>query len=105
MTALIKGILCNWLVCMAVYMASGASSLPGKMVAIFFPISAFVSMGFEHSVANMFLLPLGMLRGAEITIADMFIKNIIPVTIGNIIGGAGAVAIGFHSAFGSKKSE
>ena len=58
-TMFVRGILCNWLVSMAVYMASGCSSAGSKMVAIFFPISAFVALGLEHSVANMFLIPLG----------------------------------------------
>merc|ERR1719198_1952601 len=56
-TALVRGILCNWLVCMAVWMASMAKDLPGKIVAIWFPISAFVALGLEHSVANMFIIP------------------------------------------------
>jgi formate/nitrite transporter FocA (FNT family) len=54
--AFIRGILCNWLVCMAVYMASGCASLAGKMVAVWFPISAFVALGLDHSVANMFIV-------------------------------------------------
>lgn len=57
-TVFIRGILCNWLVCMAVYMASGCASLAGKMVAVWFPISAFVALGLEHSVANMFIVSL-----------------------------------------------
>lgn len=60
----------------------------GKMTAVWFPISAFVALGLDHSVANMFIIPLGMLRGAEITIGQMFMKNLIPVTLGNIVGGA-----------------
>lgn len=54
--AFVRGILCNWLVCMAVYMASGCASLAGKMVAVWFPISAFVALGLDHSVANMFIV-------------------------------------------------
>ena len=61
-TALIRGVLCNWLVCMAVYLASHARDVGGKMVAIWFPISAFVAMGLEHSVANMFLVPLAIMQ-------------------------------------------
>jgi len=87
-TAFVRGILCNWLVCMAVYMASGCSSMAGKMTAVWFPISAFVALGLDHSVANMFIIPLGMMRGAEITLGQMFVKNLIPVTLGNIVGGA-----------------
>jgi formate/nitrite transporter len=86
--AFVRGLLCNWLIAMAVYIASGCSSMTGKMVAIWFPISAFVALGLDNSVANMFLIPLGILRGAPITIRQMLIKNLIPVTLGNIVGGA-----------------
>lgn len=106
--AFVRGILCNWLVCMAVYMASGCSTMIGKMTAVWFPISAFVALGLDHSVANMFIIPLGMLRGAEITVGQMFLKNLIPVTLGNIVGGALCVMAPFGSAFGNwgkKKSE
>jgi formate/nitrite transporter len=98
--AFVRGILCNWLVCMAVYMASGCSTLIGKMTAVWFPISAFVALGLDHSVANMFIIPLGMLRGADITIAQMFVKNLIPVTLGNIVGGAVAVMAPFGLSYG-----
>lgn len=84
----VRGILCNWLVCMAVYMASGCSTMIGKMTAVWFPISAFVALGLDHSVANMFIIPLGIMRGADITVSQMFLKNLIPVTLGNIVGGA-----------------
>ena len=85
---------------MAVYMASGCASLAGKMVAVWFPISAFVALGFDHSVANMFIIPLGMMRGAEITVSDFLMKNLIPVTLGNIVGGALCVMGLYGSAFG-----
>jgi len=98
--ALVRGILCNWLVCMAVYMASGCKSMAGKMTAVWFPISSFVALGLDHSVANMFIIPLGILRGAEITIGQMFVKNLIPVTIGNIIGGAFFVMAPYGNVFG-----
>ena len=103
----VRGIMCNWLVCMAVYMASGCKSLIGKMTAVWFPISAFVALGLDHSVANMFLLPLGIMRGAEITIGQMFLKNLIPVTLGNILGGAFFVMAPFGTTFGNwvKRSE
>ncbi|GAX29604.1 hypothetical protein FisN_2Hh163 [Fistulifera solaris] len=98
--AFTRGLMCNWLVCMAVYMASGCSSMIGKMTAVWFPISAFVALGLDHSVANMCLIPLGMMRGAEITIAQMFTKNLIPVTLGNIVGGAVAVMLPFGVTHG-----
>lgn len=99
-TAFVRGILCNWLVCMAVYMASGCASLAGKMVAVWFPISAFVALGFDHSVANMFIIPLGMMRGANVSISDFLVKNLLPVTLGNIVGGALCVMGIYGSAFG-----
>ena len=69
-------------------MATGESDLVGKMVGAWFPVSAFVMIGFEHSIANLFLLPLGLAAGADATVMDTITKNIIPVTIGNIIAGA-----------------
>jgi len=100
-TAFVRGILCNWLVCMAVYMASGCASLAGKMVAVYFPISAFVALGFDHSVANMFIIPLGMMRGANISVSDFLMKNLLPVTLGNIVGGALCVMGIYGSAYGT----
>lgn len=100
-TAFTRGILCNWLVCMAVYMASGCASLAGKMVAVYFPISAFVALGLDHSVANMFIIPLGMMRGAEITVSDFLMRNLLPVTLGNIVGGALCVMGLYGSAYGN----
>jgi formate transporter len=67
---------------------------------VWFPISAFVALGLDHSVANMFLIPLGMLRGADITIAQMLLKNLIPVTLGNIVGGALCVMAPYGATFG-----
>jgi formate/nitrite transporter FocA (FNT family) len=81
----------------------------GKMTAVWFPISAFVALGLDHSVANMFIIPLGILRGAKITVAEMFVKNLIPVTLGNVVGGALCVMAPFGINFGSwgknKKTE
>jgi hypothetical protein len=85
---------------MAVYMASGCSTMVGKMTAVWFPISAFVALGLDHSVANMFMIPLAMLRGAEITVSQMFLKNIIPVTLGSIVGGSLCVMMPFGTTFG-----
>lgn len=99
--AFFRGVLCNWLVCMAVYMASFAKDLGGKMVAIWFPISAFVAMGLEHSVANMFIVPLAIMNGADITYKTFLMKNLLPVTLGNIVGGAVCVAAAFSYAYGA----
>ena len=70
------------------------------MVGIWFPISTFVAIGLEHSVANMFLLPLGLLGGAEKSVRDVLVKNLLPVTIGNAIAGAFIVAAGYSYQFG-----
>ena len=97
-----RGLLCNWLVCMAVWMATSAddSDIASKAIGVWFPISGFAAMGFDHSVANMFLIPFGMFLGAEISIADMIFKNIIPVTLGNAVGGALFVALLYKKAYG-----
>ena len=99
-TVFARGILCNMLVCMGVWMATSASDIASKAAAIWFPISGFVALGLDHSVANMFLIPFGMLQGAKITVGDMFVKNIIPATLGNIVGGAVCVGLAYHSAYG-----
>ena len=78
------------------------------MTAVYFPISAFVALGLDHSVANMFIIPLGMLRGAEITIKEFLFKNLVPVTLGNIVGGGLCVMWPFGTVFGAwgkKKKE
>ncbi len=93
--ALIRGIGCNWLVCLAVYMAVASDDIIGKIVGIWVPIMAFVTLGFEHSVANMFFIPLGMFLGAKISVVQLLWNNLIPVTIGNIIGGALFVACAY----------
>ncbi len=89
--ALLRGIGCNWLVCLAVWLVIGAEDVASKIVALWFPVMAFVAIGFEHSVANMFFIPLGMLNGAQVTVGQFLWNNLLPVTIGNIIGGAGFV--------------
>ena len=70
-----KAVLCNWLVCLAVFLATSASDLTGKMVGIWFPISTFVAIGLEHSVANMFILPLGLLAAAPLTLRETLLRS------------------------------
>ena len=101
--ALCKGILCNWLVCMAVWCATNAQEVAGKALAIFLPISGFVALGIDHSVSNMFIIPYGMILGAAITCKEFLFKNLLPVTIGNFLGGAGFVAGMYYAAFGGEK--
>ena len=91
--AFVRGILCNALVCLAIWLCYASRRVSGKILAIILPISAFVALGFEHSIANMYLLPIGMLAsGAGIDIGVLF-SNLVPVTLGNIIGGSGGVAL------------
>ena len=101
----VKAIMCNWLVCMAVFLAGAANDLARKMVGIWFPMSTFVAIGLEHSVANMFLLPLGMLGGADVSLSQVIFKNMLPVTLGNAIAGALIVAAGYSYAFGKLGGE
>jgi len=86
--ALCRGILCNMLVCLAVIMSIAAKTVMGKIMGIYFPIMTFVASGYEHSVANMYFLPAGLMAKGEF-ISGFFtiFNNLIPVTIGNIIGG------------------
>ena len=87
------GIGCNWLVSLGVVLAMGARDMMSKIAIIWFPIQTFVTIGFEHCVANMTLIPIGILYGANLTFGTFILKNLIPVTIGNIIGAALLVAI------------
>ncbi|MFM8470639.1 MAG: formate/nitrite transporter family protein [Limisphaerales bacterium] len=95
--AFFKGVLCNLLVCLAVWLALAGHTVTDKILAIIFPISAFVAAGFEHSVANMYLIPLGLfLSGADTAGAlswSGFLLNLLPVTLGNLVGGAGLVGL------------
>lgn len=101
--ALIKGILCNVLVCVAVWMGTGADSTVGKVFAMFFPIWAFVTGGYEHCVANMYFVPAGILADGGVTEgltwANFWINNMIPVTIGNILGGSIFTGAIYYIAF------
>ncbi len=107
------GILCNALVCLAVWLTFSARSTIDKIAAIIFPISAFVAAGFEHSVANMYFIPMGLLikdfdpafvaanslAPAGLTWGAFLVDNLLPVTIGNIIGGSIFVAAVYWSVF------
>jgi formate/nitrite transporter len=110
--ALVRGIGCNWLVCLAVWMALAARQTVGKIFAIFFPIMAFVAIGFEHCVANMYFIPTGIFlaQGAAIPVPagmnpgtlgwiSFLWNNLIPVTIGNTIGGAVFVGMSYWGAY------
>ncbi len=100
--AFVRGVLCNMLVCLAVWLTIAARTVTGKILAIIWPIASFVLLGLEHSVANMFLIPQGMLAGAQIEMSA-FAANLALVTLGNIVGGAGGVALTYRFAYGPGK--
>jgi formate/nitrite transporter len=101
--AFFKGVLCNALVCLAVWLSLAGHTVADKILAVVFPISAFVAAGFEHSVANMYFIPLGiLLHGAGYGAVDAnvtwagFVQNLMPVTLGNIFGGSVMVALVYY---------
>ena len=96
--AFFRGVLCNVLVCMAVWMAMAGRSVTDKAVAVVFPITAFVAAGFEHSIANMYFFPLAILLGAPLGAADMAL-NLLPVIAGNIVGGSVLVALVYWAIY------
>lgn len=93
--AFVRGILCNVLVCLAVWLCFAAHDVTGKVLAIVFPIAAFVALGFEHSIANMYLIPVGLLGQGSLdfgAVAHGLLVNLVPVSIGNMVGGGLLVA-------------
>ena len=87
LTVFVKAMLCNWLVCFGVTMGLSSSSVAGKVLGCWLPILLFFAQGFEHSVVNMSLFPLGLLLGAKTTVATWLLWNELPVTVGNLVGG------------------
>ncbi len=118
MQAFYLGIMCNWLVCLAVWISFGTETMTGKIFAIFFPIWLFIISGFEHSVANMYYIPAGILAKGNASYvqisqlspeildalnwSNFFLQNLVPVTLGNIAGGA--VFVGMAYWFVYKKA-
>ncbi len=98
-----KGVGANWLVCLAMWAALAARYTSGKIIGIWFPVMTFVAMGFEHSIANMFFIPLAIFQGADITWGHFITANLIPATLGNIVGGAFFVGMLNYWAFGKDK--
>lgn len=114
------GVFCNALVCLASWMTYAARSVTDKILSILLPISAFVAMGFEHCIANMFMIPLGLLAKLDASVLSVssftqeelsllnmhgFLNNIIPVTLGNIVGGAGLIAFAYYFIYLRGRSE
>jgi formate/nitrite transporter FocA (FNT family) len=104
LTAFVKAVLCNWMVCLGVVMAMTSKSTIGKIVGAWLPIFTFFAQGFEHSIVNMFVIPAGILFGAKATIADWWIWNQIPVTIGNFVGGSIFTGFALYLTYGRKNA-
>ena len=115
--AFFRGLLCNWIVVLAVWMSMAATDVIGKIFACFFPIMLFVASGFEHSIANMYFMAMGLfVRGSEaiVSAANLapeklasvtwggFIHNLVPVTIGNMVGGILFVAVFYFLVYKEK---
>lgn len=106
--AFIRAILCNWLVCLAVFMATAARDVPGKLLACYIPIMTFVTSGFEHSIANMYFIPTGLFvsghlgrNNGALSWQAFLLDNLIPVTIGNIVGGVVFVSLAYWYIHGA----
>jgi formate/nitrite transporter len=116
--AFFMGVLCNWLVCLAVWMAAAANDVAGKLLAIFFPIWLFITSGFEHSIANMYYIPAGIFAKTNPLFTEAAVQlgaaseslshlgwsafaaaNLLPVTLGNIVGGAFFVGAAYWFAY------
>ncbi|MEW4370783.1 formate/nitrite transporter family protein [Paenibacillus kandeliae] len=96
--AFVSAIGCNWLVCLAVWLAYGSKDSFGKFAGIWFPIMAFVAIGFQHVVANMFVIPAAIFGGADITWLQ-YLENFVPVFLGNVVGGSVFVGLAYFLAY------
>ncbi len=103
LTVFVKAILCNWMVSLGSVMGLASTSTVGKILGCWLPIFIFVSQGFEHSVVNMFAIPVGMMLGAPVTMSDWWLWNEIPVTLGNAVGAFVFTAATFYATFGRRQ--
>jgi formate transporter len=94
-TALVRGLLCNWMVTLGAVLALSSRSTTGKIVSMWLPITTFFALGYEHSIVNMFVIPTGMMLGAPVPISKWLLWNQIPVTVGNMFSGFGFTALPF----------
>jgi formate/nitrite transporter len=102
LTVFVKGILCNWMVCMGVVMGLASTSTIGRIAGMWMPILVFFAQGFEHSVVNMFVIPTGMLLGANVSVAQWWVWNQIPVTLGNLVGGLVFTGLALYVTYARK---
>ncbi|MBW3590572.1 MAG: formate/nitrite transporter family protein [Actinobacteria bacterium] len=101
--AFIKGILANWMVTVGAVMLFVSRSALGKAALMWLPIMIFFALGYEHSIVNMFVVPVGIMFGAEVTVGDWWLWNQIPVTLGNILAGALFTGLALYYTHGPKK--
>lgn len=101
-SAFVKAILCNWMVCMGVVMSMTSKSTLGKILAAGIPIFIFFALGYEHAVVNMFVIPAGMMLGADVSLSDWWFYNQLIVTAGNIIGGLLFTGMGIYYTYGKE---
>jgi len=98
-TALVKGVLCNWMVTIGAVLALVSRSTVGKIAAMWLPIMTFFALGFEHSVVNMFLIPSAMMLGAPISVGQWLFWNLLPVTIGNLVAGTLLTGMALYATY------
>jgi formate/nitrite transporter len=94
----VKAVLCNWMVTLGVVMAMTSRSTGGKIVAMWLPVTTFFAQGFEHAVVNLFVIPAGMMLGADVTVGDWWLWNQLPVLAGNLVGGVLLTGLGLYWA-------
>lgn len=98
-TALVKGILCNWMVTIGALLALVSRSTVGKIAAMWLPIMTFFALGFEHSVVNMYVVPSGMMLGAPVSVGQWLFWNLLPVTLGNLVAGTLFTGIALYATY------
>jgi formate/nitrite transporter len=103
LTLFIRGVLCNWMVSTGVVGAMMATSVGGKVIAMWMPVMVFFYMGFEHSIVNMYLFPSGLLLGGDFSVADYLLWNEIPTVVGNLVGGLTFVGLTLYATHARTK--
>lgn len=103
-TVFMKGIGANWLVCLGAWMAVAAKDVMGKVIGIWIPVMLFVTLGYEHSIANMFFVPAAIYSGSEVLWSEFIVRNLIPATLGNIVGGAVFVGLIYGYIYTQKQN-
>src|ERR1019366_5226027 len=101
----LRGIGGNWLVCLALWLGASARDLNSKIIGIYLPIWLFIAVGYEHSVANMFTVQMGMILGADLSVGKYILRILMPVTLGNILGGGFFVGFTYWYLYLAKKDD